>query len=88
MTIRHLLDDPLLLRSGHHAELRLLWHCPILSGDDKRQLPFERLICPGRMGLWRGESYGRMRSDFSGQGLGQGRIDIGSEVVNGVIRSI
>lgn len=40
------------------------------------------------MGLWRGEGYARMRFDFSGQGLGQGRIDIGSEVVNGVIRDI
>lgn len=86
MTIRQLLDDPLLLRGGHHCELRLLWHRTIFSGDDKRQSPLERLICPRRMGLRRGESYARMRFDFSGQDLGQGRIDIGSEVINGVIR--
>lgn len=36
MTVRQLLDDPLLLRGSHHAKLRLLWHRTILSGDDKR----------------------------------------------------
>lgn len=40
------------------------------------------------MGLWRGESYARMWFDFSGQGLRQDRVNIGSEVVNGVIRDI
>lgn len=84
MTPLQFLDDPRLAGQPHHGFLARLRDRLVFRADDIGQTTAECGIAPGGGGRGGFEGEGGVRQQVSGVGLGDRRLDIGGEDLDGV----